>query len=62
MLFFSGQHLNLYEQTEAAHIFGEPDLFDFAPAVNDDRSCVHRYELEASRRFGGISTWHTDTT
>jgi taurine dioxygenase len=62
VLFFRGQHLDLGEQTAAARIFGEPELFDFAPAVSDDQPYVHRIEEATGRRFGGISTWHSDAT
>ncbi len=62
VLFFRDQHLSLDEQTAAASIFGEPEFFHFAPAVDDAQPMVHRIEEAAGRRFGGISTWHTDAT
>jgi taurine dioxygenase len=62
VLFFRAQHLSPDEQVAAAGIFGEPERFDFAPAVNEDQPLVHRIEEAAGRRFGGISTWHSDAT
>ena len=62
VLFFRDQHLSPDEQAAAAHIFGQPEFFDFAPAVSDDQPLVHRIEEAAGRRFGGISTWHSDAT
>ena len=62
VLFFRDQHLNPDEQAAAARIFGEPELFDFAPAVSEEQPFVHRIEEAAGRRFGGISTWHSDAT
>lgn len=62
VLFFRGQHLSLDEQADAARIFGDPELFDFAPAVSEAQPYVHRIEEAAGRRFGGISTWHSDAT
>ena len=62
VLFFRDQHLDLDEQAGAAAIFGEPELFDFAPPIADTQPLVHRIAEYAGRRFGGISTWHTDAT
>ncbi|MGI9625042.1 MAG: TauD/TfdA dioxygenase family protein [Acidimicrobiales bacterium] len=62
VLFFRNQNLDLDEQAAAAQIFGEPEFFEFAPAVSEDQPMVHRIEEAAGRRFGGISTWHTDAT
>lgn len=62
VLFFRGQHLDLSEQTAAAAIFGDPELFDFAPSVDGAQPFVHRISVEAGRRFGGVSTWHSDAT
>jgi taurine dioxygenase len=62
VLFFRDQHLDLDEQAAAAAIFGEPELFDFAPPVDVSQPLVHRIEEAVGRRFGGTSTWHTDAT
>ena len=62
VLFFRGQHLDLDEQAAAARIFGTPELFDFAPAADESQPLVHRISVEAGRRFGGVSTWHSDAT
>lgn len=62
VLFFRGQHLDLAEQAAAASIFGEPERFAFAPAVDEAEPYVHRIAVDAGRRFGGTSTWHSDAT
>lgn len=62
VLFFRGQHLDPAEQVAAAELFGEPEFFAFAPPVAEAHPLVHRIEEAAGRRFGGISTWHTDAT
>lgn len=62
VLFFRGQQLDPDEHSAAARIFGEPEKFDFAPPIDDAQPVVHRIEEEAGRRFGGISTWHSDAT
>lgn len=62
VLFFRDQHLDLDEQAAAAQIFGTPELFDFAPPIDEAQPLVHRISVEAGRRFGGVSTWHSDAT
>ena len=62
VLFFRSQHLSPAEQVDAARIFGEPELFHFAPAVSDEYPLVHVIENTQRKRGTGVSVWHTDAT
>ena len=62
VLFFPAQHLSDAEHVEVARIFGEPEAFPMAKAV-DAEPLVHVITSPAGpRRHGGASQWHSDAS
>ncbi|KAG1648571.1 putative ABC transporter ATP-binding protein [Nymphon striatum] len=62
VLFFRNQHLSDEEHVQAAHIFGEPELFTMAPSPGDEPLVHSVSNPDGPNRYSGATSWHSDAT